>query len=63
MKAEELIKELEKHPEWEVDFSVDVSTGEEDSDRRVFGSEVIEVMRQDNLKMFTICLIGENNYE
>lgn len=63
MKAKDLIKELEKHLEWEVDFSVDVSTGEEDSDRRVLGNEIIEVMRQDSLKMFTICLIGEDNYE
>ena len=34
MKAKDLIKELEKHPDWEVTVSVDISKNEDENDRR-----------------------------
>jgi len=60
MKAKDLIKELEKHPDWEVSVSIDISTTE-DSDRRIFGNDCIEVMNETNRNQFTICFNGYDN--
>ena len=62
MKAKDLIKELEKNPEWDVTVSVDISTGQEDSDRRAFGEDVIEVINENSCGQYTICLDGYDNY-
>lgn len=58
MKSKDLIKQLEKHPEWDVSVSVDISTGEEDADHRPFGDHVFEVMCEEHRNQFTICLEG-----
>ena len=63
MKAKVLIKELEKHPEWEVTVSVDISTSDEDNDRRAFGDDVIEVINENTRQQFTICFDGYDNYK
>jgi len=63
MKASELIKELEKNPDWDIIVSMDVSKNEDDSDRRIFGDKVIEVINERNRKEYVICLEGHDNYE
>lgn len=63
MKAKDLIKELEKHPEWEVSVSIDLSTNEDDNDRRAFGDKVIEVINENSCNRFTICFEGYDNYK
>ena len=62
MKAKDLIKELEKHPEWEVTVSVDISKNEDENDRRAFGDKVIEVINENSGNQFTICFDGYDNY-
>jgi hypothetical protein len=49
MKAKDLIKELEKHPEWEVTVSVDISKNE-------------DVINENSSNQFTICFDGYDNY-
>lgn len=56
MKSKDLIKQLEEHPEWDVSVSVDICTGEKDVVHIVFSDHVFEVMREENLNQFTICL-------
>ena len=62
MKAKDLIKLLSEYPEYEVKLSVDVSTGEEDYDRRAFGTEITEVVQNHSRGEFDILAIGELNY-
>ncbi len=62
MKAKDLIKVLEKHPEWEVSVSVDISKNEDENDRRAFGEEIIEVINENSSNQFTICFDGYDNY-
>ena len=62
MKAKDLIKELEKNPEWEVTVSVDISTNEDENDRRAFGEQIIEVINENSSNQFTICFDGYDNY-
>jgi hypothetical protein len=62
MKSKDLIKQLEKHPDWNVSVSVDISTNDEDADHRVFGDNIIEIIRENNRNQFTICLEGYDNY-
>jgi hypothetical protein len=45
MKAKELIERLQDHPDADVTFSVDISTGEDDWWNRIFGDEVYEVIQ------------------
>ena len=58
----DLIKELEKHPEWEVTVSVDISKNEDENDRRAFGEQIIEVINENSSNQFTICFDGYDNY-
>ena len=62
MKAKDLIKQLAKHPEWEVTVSVDISKNEEEIDRRAFGDEIHEVINENSRQQFTICFDGYDNY-
>jgi hypothetical protein len=62
MKAKDLIKELEKNPDWEVTVSVDISKNEDENDRRAFGDEIIEVVNENSSNQFTICFTGYDNY-
>ena len=62
MKAKDLIKELEKHLDWEVTVSVDISKNEDENDRRAFGDKVIEVINDNSSNQFTICFDGYDNY-
>ena len=62
MKAKDLIKELEKHPDWDVDFSIDISKEDIDYDRRAFGEDVIEIINSNSRKEFSVCIIGQLNY-
>lgn len=62
MKAKDLIKELEKHPEREVTVSIDISKNEDENDRRAFGDEVLEVINDNSSNQFTICFDGYDNY-
>lgn len=62
MKAEDLIKELQKHPDWEVTVSVDISKNEDENDRRAFGEQIIEVINENSSNQFTICFDGYDNY-
>jgi hypothetical protein len=62
MKAKDLIKELEKHSEWEVTVSIDISKNEDENDRRAFGDEVLEVINDNSSNQFTICFDGYDNY-
>ena len=60
MKAKDLIKRLEKYPEYKVEVSVDISKNESEYDRRAFGEEVIETTIQN--RKITICFDGYDNY-
>ena len=62
MKAKDLIKELKKHPDWEVTVSVDISKNEDENDRRAFGEQIIEVINENGSNQFTICFDGYDNY-
>jgi hypothetical protein len=62
MKAKDLIKELEKNPDWEVTVSVDISKNEDENDRRAFGEQIIEVINENSSNQFTICFDGYDNY-
>ena len=62
MKAKDLIKELEKYPEWEVTVSVDISKNENENDRRAFGEQILEVINENSSNQFTICFDGYDNY-
>ena len=62
MKAKDLIKKLEKHPEWKVTSSVDISKNEDENDRRAFGEEITEVIKENSSNQFTICFDGYDNY-
>ena len=59
MKAKELAEVLLKKPELEVRGSVDISTGEDDAGRRVFGEEIYTVVVEAHEIM--ICFNGEIN--
>lgn len=59
MKAKEIAEKLLKNPELEVRCSVDISTGQEDFGRRVFGEEAVEVVIEEHEIM--ICFTGELN--
>lgn len=62
MKAKDLIKILEQNPEWDVTTSVDISTSEDENDRRAFGDKIIDVIVENSIERFTICFDGYDNY-
>ncbi len=61
MKAKDLIKILEKYPEFEISVSVDVSTNDEDFDKRAFGDNILEIIHNNSNKSLTLCLDGYLN--
>lgn len=62
MLAKDLAATLLKNPEYEVTFSVDVSTCEGDAGVRAFGEGVHDIISDPQRKQFTVCSEGVLNY-
>lgn len=62
MKAKELIELLQNKKDFDITVSLDISNNDFDSDRRIFGININEVVSEYTKNRVTICMDGEFNY-